>query len=348
MPLSLLAIPMDRFHHGPIQSPTTMLEHLPTTAHDDAPSPPRPAADRYRRAILRSLIYYGIFRFPLRIEELYRFSEIQWPDLEALETEVRSLLDQGLITRNGPWVHLGDPTLVEERVEAEARAKRVMPRALRRSRLIARFPFVRGVALSGTISKGVFARGDDVDFFVITAPGRLWICRVFLMAFKKVFLLNSRRTFCINYLVTEDHLEVPDHNLFTATEIAWLMPTVNAALFDRFFKTNRWVGAFLPNWTAEFPVKTQQWLPNAPARAVEYSLSGPRGDTLDDRCHNLVEQHNRKRYGHIEGAEFDLALRTAKNVSKHHPQSLQARILERFDQRILEFGRQHGVVLEER
>ncbi|MCK5379183.1 MAG: hypothetical protein KAJ78_07250 [Acidobacteria bacterium] len=323
-----------------------MLEHLPTAAHDDAPSPPQPAADRYRRAILRSLIYYGIFRFPLRIEELYRFSEVPWPDLETLETEAFSLVHQGLITRDGPWVHLGDPTLVEERVEAEARAKRVMPRALRRSRLIARFPFVRGVALSGTISKGVSSRGDDVDFFVITSPGRLWICRVLLMGFKKVFLLNSRRTFCINYLVTEDNLEVPDHNLFTATEIAWLMPTVNPSLFDRFAEANRWADEFLPQWKTDHSSKAGPMRVWGPARAIEYFLSGARGDSLDDDCHGLVERHNRKRYSHIEGAEFDLALRTAKNVSKHHPKSLQARILEQFDQRILEFGQQHGVVLK--
>ncbi len=322
-----------------------MLEHLPTAAHEDTPSPPLPAADQYRRAILRSLIYYGLFRFPLRIEELYRFSEVLWPDLETLKTEVRSLVDQGLITRDGPWVHLGDPTLVEERIEAEARAVRVIPRALRRSRLIARFPFVRGVALSGTISKGVFSRGDDVDFFVITSPGRLWICRVLLMGFKRLFLLNSRRTFCINYLVTEDHLEVPDHNLFTATEIAWLMPTVNTALFDRFNEKNAWVEDFLPQWKAATSPHAGPWRPFAPARAVEVILSGDRGGALDDRCHGLVEHHNRKRYGHIEEAEFDLALRTDKNVSKHHPRSLQTRILGRFESRMQEFEARHGVVL---
>lgn len=323
-----------------------MADHQPFTSGGEQTSPPIPADDQSRRAILRSLLYYGLFRFPLRIGELSRFSEIPWPDHDALESQVGSLVDQGLVERDGPWVHLYDPTLVEERVEAESRALRVMPRALRRSRLIARFPFVRGVALSGTISKGVFARGDDVDFFLITAPGRLWICRVLLMAFKKAFLLNSRRTFCINYLVTEDSLEVPDHNLFTATEIAWLLPTVNAEVFSRFFLANKWVETILPNWKAVPPAEKTQWQPKGSARMVENFLSGQRGDRLDDRCHSLVERHNLKRYGHIEGAEFDLALRTAKDVSKHHPQSLQARILERFESRVQEFETCHGVVLK--
>jgi len=322
-----------------------MVQHLAPTVRDDAPPPSATTAKSNGRAILRCLIYYDLFRFPLRIEELYRFSEVQWPDLETLETEVRSLIDQGLVTRDGCWAHLGDSTLVEERIEAEARAKRVMPRALRRSRLIARFPFVRGVALSGTISKGIFSRGDDVDFFVITAPGRLWICRVLLMGFKKVFLLNSRRTFCINYLVTEDHLEVPDHNLFTATEIAWLMPTVNPTLFDRFNKKNAWVADFLPQWKATTPPHAGLRRHFGPARAVETILSGDRGDALDDRCHALVKRHNLRRFGHMDRAEFDLALRTAKGGSKHHPQSVQARILDQLDRRIQEFEERHAVVL---
>ncbi|RLE24742.1 MAG: hypothetical protein DRJ65_09370 [Acidobacteria bacterium] len=322
-----------------------MVQHLPSAVREDAPQPSTTTDNLYGRAILRCLIYYDLFRFPLRIEELHRFSEVSWPDQDALEAELDSLVKQGLIVRDGPWVHLGDPALVEERIEAEARAKRVMPRARRRSRLIARFPFVRGVALSGTISKGVFSRGDDVDFFVITAPGRLWICRVLLMGFKKVFLLNSRRTFCINYLVTEDHLEVPDHNLFTATEIAWLMPTINPALFDRFNEFNAWVEDFLPQWKATTSRQAGPWKPFGPARLVEAILSGDRGETLDDRCHGLVKNHNLRRYGHMESSEFDLALRTAKGVSKHHPQSLQARILEQFDRRIQEFEERHAVVL---
>lgn len=326
--------------------PTTMVQHLSATVRDDAPPPSTTADDRLRRAILRSLLYYDLFRFPLRMKELHRFSEVSWPDQNVLDTEVQSLVDQGLVDWNDPWVHLGDPSLVEERIEAEARALRVMPRALRRSRLIARFPFVRGVALSGTISKGVFARGDDVDYFLITAPGRLWICRVLLMAFKKAFLLNSRRTFCINYLVTEDSLEVPDHNLFTATEIAWLLPTVNAEVFSRFFLANKWVETILPNWKAAPPAEKTQRQPTGSARMVENFFSGQRGDHLDDRCHRLIERHNRKRYGHLEEKEFELALRTAKDVSKHHPQSLQARILERFESQIQEFETCHGVVLK--
>jgi hypothetical protein len=323
-----------------------MVQHLPAAAQDDAPPPSATPDNRHRRAILRSLIYYDLFRFPLRIDELHRFSEVSWPDQDVLEAELDSLVKQDLIVRDGPWVHLGDPALVGERIEAEARAKRVMPRALRRSRLIARFPFVRGVALSGTISKAVFARGDDVDFFVITAPGRLWICRVLLMGFKKVFLLNSHRTFCINYLVTEDHLEVPDHNFFTATEIAWLRPTINPTLFDHFNETNAWVADFLPQWKAATSPPAAPWKPFGPARVIESILSGDRGDALDDRCHGLVKNHNLRRYGHMEKSEFDLALRTAKGVSKHHPQSLQGRILKQFDRRIQEFEERHAVVLK--
>jgi hypothetical protein len=322
-----------------------MIQPLAHTSRNDSSSI---ITDTHRRAALRTLLYYDLFHFPLRIDELRRYSDIHWPDPSTLDAAIDSLVDQGLIERENEWLHLGRHILIEERMEAQAQGERVMPRAIRRSRLIAHFPFVRAVALSGTLSKGVFARGDDVDFFVITSPGRLWICRVLLMSFKKIFLFNSRRTFCINYLVTEDHLEVPDHNFFTATEIAWLAPIVNAELFEAFIKATDWIREFLPTWVPTTNRPTSGWRHSLPARAIETLFSGNRGDSLDERCRRLVERHNRHRYNHLEPTEFELAMRTAKNASKHHPRSFQPRILQRFDDRIREFENRHNVSLNPR
>jgi len=295
------------------------------------------------RSILKTLLYYQIFRFPLRLDELHRFSSYGYNGRGSVDESVDQLVEWGLVRRHEEWVFLGETKDIKERCNAERLAEKVMPRALRRSRFIARFPFVRGVALSGTLSKGIFDKGDDVDFFVITARDRLWICRTLLMTFKKAFLLNSKRTFCINYFITEDNLVIPNQNRFTAAEIAWLKPTVNAQLFSDFFASNNWTRLCLPNWR---PVNVNEASDLPTKRSfAEWIFSGPLGARIDDRCREAIVARNRRKYKELNSSQFNNALRASSKVSKHHPRSLEEKILQQFSDKVLAFEKDHNVDL---
>ena len=67
-------------------------------------------------------------------------------------------------------------------------AKNIYQKALTVSRLISKFPYVEGVGISGSLSKGYYDDDGDIDFFIITSPKRLWIARTFLILYKKLFL----------------------------------------------------------------------------------------------------------------------------------------------------------------
>lgn len=304
------------------------------------PDPEAPEAPDIRSgvcSVLRTLLYYHIFRFPLTVDEIYRLSDRPWRDAAAVESAVDALAGLGALTRVGPYCAVGDPAEVERRRRAEARARAVLPAARRRARLIARFPWVESVSISGTLSKAVFEPDDDVDYFVITRPGRLWLCRASLMAFKKAILLNSRKLFCINYFLASDRLEVPDRNLFTAMEIAWLDPVVDGGRYRELLDANRWIHGFLPNWAPR---------PAAPAPpparivgpAIERTLAGAGGDRLDERSRRLFTWRNRRRYRALGPDRFDQAMRAAPEVSKHHPRDFQGRILTRHAELLREAG----------
>lgn len=305
-----------------------------------ASPPPEGAAE----AVLRTLLYYGIFRFPLRVEEVARLSGFPFAGAGEAREVLSELAARGLTGERDGLHFVGDAAQAGDRREAERRAAAVLPRALRRGRLIARFPFVRGVALTGTISKGVFHEGDDVDFFVVTAKDRVWLCRTLLMLFKKVVLLDSHRFFCVNYLVAEDALGVPDRNVFTATEVAWLKPVAGGAAFDAFFRANPWVTSFFPAWRP--PEGAPPDVPPGPVkRLVERLLSGRAGDRLDDRLREAISRRNRRRYAHLQGREFDVALRAEKGSSKHHPNHFQQRVLARLAEELRAFDAAHGLRL---
>jgi hypothetical protein len=291
-------------------------------------------------------LYYHIFDYPLTAVEILRFSSHPWSGLADLERAVRDLVERSLIGADRGLFFVGEQSHVDERVADAARARAALPQAVRWSRFIARFPYVRGVAISGTLSKGVMKEGDDLDYLVFTEPDRVWLCRVLLMGFKKVFLFNSHHLFCINYLLAADTLEIPDHDVFTATEIAWLLPTVNPSIHGRFLDANAWIEDYFPNWRRPAAGEVVP-LPGGLAKSMTEGLVDRLGGRrLDDWSQRLISGRNRRRYGHL-GVRHEVAMRSEKHASKHHPRGYQERVLRRLDDEIEAFERRHGVSIRD-
>ena len=184
-------------------------------------------------SVLRVLAYFDVFKHPLTAREVFEGCDHPSTSPAHVAEALGELQGQGVIRQEGDYYALdAGGCLVErvaERLASGVRCAQYLRRAYRYSRLIARFPFVRGVCLSGSVSKGRADAGADIDYFIVAAPGRLWVCRTLLTFFKKTVLLNRHRYFCLNYFVAADHFAIPDRNRFTATEIAFLIPTYRYA-----------------------------------------------------------------------------------------------------------------------
>jgi hypothetical protein len=134
-------------------------------------------------------LYFSIFRYPLKLEEIHSYTNHR--DLEDTIEELKSLLEQKILTKvDGFYVYGNDLESVPKRMKGNVLASKVMTRAESKASFISKFPFVAAVGVSGSLSKGYYDSNSDVDFFVITAPDRLWICRTILILYKKIFLLN--------------------------------------------------------------------------------------------------------------------------------------------------------------
>ena len=200
--------------------------------------------------ILKVLLYFDVFRFPLSISEIYHFLPSNSITLSHVSAALLSpSLREKVKTKNG-YFFLATATgpYDDERLEKEQRAARLMRIARLMAKIIRLFPYVRGVFLSGELSKGIASKKSDIDFFIVTQEGRLWIARTLLILFKKVFLLDRKRFFCVNHFVTEHHLQVEERNIYTATEVATLLPLENDTLFSHYMRANEWITQFFPNW----------------------------------------------------------------------------------------------------
>ncbi len=301
--------------------------------------------DTVSQRLILTTLYFEIFSYPLTIVELKRF--VNYPNLKDGEFQhtVDQLCSLGILKeQEGYFMIKKRPDWVKLRHEREARARRAKKRAERRARLISRFPFIRAVFFSGTYAKGIVPLGGDIDFFIVTKPGRLWVGRTLLIFFKKIFLLNSRRFFCVNYFVDEDHLEIEEKNLFTATEIATLAPAFGPKVFSDFMAANAWIRAYYPNIDQD-RTGIQKIESSLVSRAIEQCLSGSIGDKLDVAFYRLTSRYWTRKFEHMDQATFDIALKSQPYISKHHPNNFQDRVLSKHNYAIEEFEKLYDVRL---
>lgn len=297
------------------------------------------------RGIIRTLIYFDLFKHPLRPDEIIAFSPVaEMPGGDA-DQALRALITRGLVAEaDGLFALSSTGERAIRRMRFAERARSRMTKAYSNSRLIGSFPFVRAVMLSGSISKGVLDEQGDIDYFIITAPRRLWVARTLLVLYKKLFLLNSRRDFCVNYFIDTEHLAIEDRNIFTATEVVTLIPTYGPKVCDAFLAANGWAFERFPN----MPRERSMPHPEAPRRGQVISerlLRSGFGEWLDDAFMRLTYLRWKRKFSGMDARHFEQALRTRKYVSKHHPQGFQQRVLKALQERIGQFEREHGLSL---
>ena len=228
--------------------------------------------------LIRFLAYFDIFKHPLQQKELEQMLAQPLGDLlEALCNKGVLYCIDGfyMLEKNHEWFH--------QRLDKNKRAKSYHKKIKNVSKIIRLFPFTRSICISGSLSKGVMDKDGDIDFFIMAANNRIWLNRTMLILFKKIFLLNSKKYFCVNYFIDEKILEIPDQNIFTAMEIWHLMPVNNQVLYDQFMKDNHWIHSYFPE-KPNREVLVPAHKISAFTRFLEWMLSGSLGNRLDDFC----------------------------------------------------------------
>ena len=296
---------------------------------------------RIAQSILKKLIYFDIFSHPLLPEEL--ISYCNYPNLTKTEgfQIIDELISKNLLRFYNGFYYLGnDSSIIAKRTEANNLASLRMKAAKKYAWLISKFPYVRAVFISGSLSKNVMKPDSDIDFFIITKPSRLWLCRASLTIFKKIFLGNSRKNFCLNYFIDSNSLEIPDKNLFTATEIAFILPMFNYSLYMKFMAANKWYQKEYPNMPAR--PKEIEIKPSRLSVLLEFLLNNPIGNQLDQLSFSVISGFWRKKFSQFSNERFSLNLRSLKNISKHHPNAFQEKVLNSYSEKILSFEQATG------
>jgi hypothetical protein len=215
----------------------------PLSSTDQEPA----AGAAARLAVLRALTYSDIFDYAPDRATLYTALEEANISHARFEKTIEEMLAAGTIIADDDRCMLAGRealSAVWRRRQRQSVLKQQV--ALRYIRLIRYLPFIRMVAITGTLAAQSAEASDDIDLFLVTTPGRVWLARALTVAVVRLAAL-SRATLCPNYLIASDALEVSERNLYAARELVQMQPIYGAACYHQFRLHNRWTLDYLPN-----------------------------------------------------------------------------------------------------
>jgi len=243
-------------------------------------------------SILKTLAYFDLFSYSLTKEELYGFlwqEKISYPDfLDALNSSA-----SGWEEKDGYYFLAGRSALVENRrrrlVVSEIKLK-IARRAAKKIKVV---PFLRAIFVCNSVGAGLAGKESDIDFFIVTTPGRLWLVRFLTNLILKIFRLRTygeRRQdkICLSFFVDENSLDLAPlkavaedvHFAFWLYQMTPIYDPRN--YYGKFLAANRWVNEFLPNIKKETFSPMAFSLPDAGSgflkKIWEKILSGWLGD----------------------------------------------------------------------
>jgi len=289
-------------------------------------------------SILKLLAYFDIFHYPLTK------SEIRQSLTSSITGEELDQILRGLLARQVIFLHLGfysihnTPMLAHRRTEGNTRAEKMIPKALSIGRFLGHFPFVRAIAISGSLSKNFADEKADIDFFIITKANRLWIARTIMHLFKKLtFITGHQHYFCMNYYIDEEGMRIESQNVFTAIEIATLLPVSGKKELDNFFVINNWCQQFFrthDNQNLQIGTAGQSRI----KRLVESVFDNRIGNNLDNWLLKITTRRwqQKSNSGKINKKGHTMSLVTGKHFSRSNPGAFQEKVLAMYEQKLID------------
>ncbi len=329
------------------------------------------------KSILATLVYYDTIGLPLTSFEIYRYLinprhfsfKINQEDLSLSEI-YRALKAQSLKKiieyKDGFYFLKGRGDLVSQRIKAN----KIVNQKWRKIKLIVKFfqvfPYLRLIAISGSLAVGNAKPESDIDFLVVAKHGRIWTCRTFLSLFLQILgkRRHGRKTkdrICLNHFISDNSLKIKLPSLYNAQTYAHLIPlleisplsfkdffyrsftldrqSVGDYLFNQIYQSNSWLGSYL-FFKPQIRLGHRRRLATRKVfcliqNLLEQFLDKIFGDRLEKKLSIWQKRRIKKDpLTYRKGGR----VRTDKFALEFHPDSPEKNILENHNQKLKELG----------
>ena len=216
-----------------------------------------------KKEILKTIIWFDLFSHPLSSWELFRFLSIKI-DFNDFLAALSSLSAESSIKNiYSFWCLAGRENIIEERFKCFNYFKHKIKRAKRFTKIISFFPFIRGVFIGNIIGDHNLRMGSDIDFFIITKNGKIWITRFFCTFIAKFLGLRPNKKtkenkICLSFYIDESNLNLEKY-LYSKNDkyfIYWLANLepifFKKDILNKFWFNNIWLNKYLPNFLINY------------------------------------------------------------------------------------------------
>ena len=135
---------------------------------------------------------------------------------------------------------------------------------------------------------------------LLIAPGCVWSTKSLLQLSRRVLPSAGRDLFCTNYLLSTDHLEIPEKNIYTAMELATAIPLYGPEACMALLQANTWAIHYLTGylWNLE---RARHALPVQPFLPME-RLTAPYQAQMEQSLLKLWNSYWNRKYHWLDPA----------------------------------------------
>lgn len=196
--------------------------------------------------------------FPFTLEEV---ADYFLPKCNITPQQLESMLnngefaDLGFKIREGYLSTSDDQTNLSRSETEQASADKLDSAGSFANLLKRMIPFIRTVAVTGSVAYGSATKWDDIDLFIVTKRNRLWISALLTLVLVRLNKLLALRPphlskFCLSYVHDEqgflnESRKSRASSLF-ARELLKAEPVGGREAFRKMLLDNEWVGEFFP------------------------------------------------------------------------------------------------------
>jgi hypothetical protein len=195
-------------------------------------------------------------KFPFTVEEVANYflpkSNLTPQQLETMLANGK-FSDLGFKIKHG-YLTTNDNQTQLSRSEMEQTSADKLNSASSFANLLTRvIPFIRTVAVTGSVAYGSAAKWDDIDLFIVTKRNRLWISALLtliLVRLNKLLILRPPHLslFCLSYVHDEQGFSKEAQrnrsNPLFARELLKAKPVAGAKQYRKILENNEWVANF--------------------------------------------------------------------------------------------------------
>lgn len=210
------------------------------------------------KSILKTIIYFDIFNYPMTVFEIWKYLYNYQCEL----IDVVKCLSNGdnikryIETKDGLYFLKGKKELIYSR-KSKRDSSIFKIQIIKKVVCFLRFiPFIKMIAISGSIGYFNAKEDSDIDIFIIIKGGYVWLARFFItlsthLSGKRRHGKKIKNRVCLNFYISDNAMDLEclayENDIWFAYWLLTVVPIFDLGIYGDFYNSNKWVNKLAKN-----------------------------------------------------------------------------------------------------